>query len=130
MSTISEAHADVQRDVQAMLAIVDKPGLQTATAVEVALWVGMLRLGASMMTVFFAHQAARWPVGLHYVVGGVAYKVEGADSVEIGTKFGRVAVQQPMGREAGRRPRSPRGRTRPRGCRAPSWSPWSARTAA
>lgn len=103
MSTISKAHADVQRDVEAMLAIVDKPGLQTATAVEVALWVGMLRLGVSMMTLFFARQAARWPVGLRYEAGGVAYQVEGADSVEIGTKFGRVAVQQPIGREAGRR---------------------------
>lgn len=109
MRTISEARADVQREMGAMLTVVEKPERQTATQVEVALWVGMLRLGASMMTLFFAHQAARWPVGLRYAVRGVVYEVEGADGVEIGTKFGKVSVDQPVGREAGRR-RSPKDR--------------------
>lgn len=109
MSNVSEARADVQREMQAMLGIVDKPGLQTATKVEDALWVGMLRLGAAMMTLFFAHQAARWPVGLRYTVGGVVREVEGADTVEIGTKFGKVSVDQPVGREVRRR-RSPKDR--------------------
>ena len=50
-----------------------------------------------MMTLFFAHQTARWPSGLLYEVAGVAHEVEGADVVEIGTKFGKVSVHQPMG---------------------------------
>jgi hypothetical protein len=103
MSNVSEARADVQREMHAMLGIVDEPGRQTATKVETALWVGMLRLGAAMMSLFFAHQAARWPVGLRYVVGGVVYEVEESDIVEIGTRFGKVDVDQPMGRQVGRR---------------------------
>jgi|CZKU01.1.fsa_nt_gi thioredoxin reductase len=70
---------------------------RTPTEVEIALWAGMLRVGASMMTLFFAHQTARWPSGLLYEVAGVAHEVEGADVVEIGTKFGKVSVHQPMG---------------------------------
>jgi len=103
MPTVSEARADVQREMHAMLGIVDEPGLQVATKVETALWVGMLRLGAAMMSLFFARQAARWPVGLRYVVGGVAYEVEETGIVEIGTRFGKVDVDQPMGRQVGRR---------------------------
>src|SRR5205814_794672 len=53
------------------------------------------------------HQAARWPTGLRYEVDGVRHEVEGADVVEIGTKFGKVCVLQPRGREVGR-PRSRR----------------------
>lgn len=103
MSTVSEARTDVQREIHAMLGIVDEPGLQTATKVETALWVGMLRLGAAMMSLFLAHQAARWPMGLRYVVGGVAYEVEETDVVAIGTRFGKVDVDQPMGRQVGHR---------------------------
>lgn len=103
MRTVSEARADVQREMQAMLGIADEPGLQTATKVEIALWVGMLRFGAAMMSLFFAHQAARWPVGLRYVVGGVAHEVAETDIVEVGTRFGKVDVAQPMGRQVGRR---------------------------
>jgi hypothetical protein len=113
----------------AMLAIVEKAERQTATRVEVALWDGMLRLGASMMTLFFAYQAARWPVGLRYAVGGVVHEVEGADRVEIGTKFGKVSVDQPVGREARRR-RSPKDRPMARALDLPggsrcTWSLWS-----
>lgn len=107
MTTISDARAEVHREMQQLLALVDQPSSQTATEAENALWSGVLRLGASMMTLFFAHQIAKWPAGLRYEVAGVGHKVEGEESVEIGTKFGKVSVLQPMGREVGR-PRSRR----------------------
>src|SRR5271165_2765830 len=103
MPTVSEARTDVQREMRAVLAIVDSPERQTATKVEVALWSGMLRLGAAMMSLFFAHQVARWPLGHRYAVGGVEYTVEETETVEIGTRFGKVDVDQPMGRQVGRR---------------------------
>src|SRR5580658_10024442 len=87
MKTISEVRAEIQRDVQQLVALAERASCQTATEVEIALWAGMLRLGASMMTLFFSHQTAGWPSGRRYEVGGVAHEVEGADVVEIGTKF-------------------------------------------
>ena len=103
MTNISEVRAGIQRDVQQLVALVERRSSQTATAVEIALWAGVLCLGASMMTLFFAHQTARWPSGLRYKVDGVAHEIEGADIVEIGTKFGKVSVQQPVGCPVGQR---------------------------
>src|ERR1035438_6611778 len=101
MTSISKVRGEVHRDVQRLLALVERRSPQTATEVEIALWAGMLRVGASMMTLFFAHQTARWPSGLLYEVAGVAHEVDGADVVKIGTKFGKVSVHQPMGRAVG-----------------------------
>src|SRR5271154_2620663 len=102
MLTISEARAEVHAQVQRMLANVDGEGPAMETEVENALWGSALRLGVSMMALFFARQVALWPKGLRYMVDGVAHQVEGADDVEIGTKFGKVAVSQPVGRPLGR----------------------------
>jgi hypothetical protein len=88
--------------MQQLVALVDRQSRQTATEVEIALWSGVLRLGAAMMALFFAHQAAKWPSGLRYELGGVEHEVQGADAVEIGTKFGKVSVAQPIGRVVGR----------------------------
>ena len=71
MPTISQARTEVQREMQRLATLADSPSPQTATEMEIALWSGLLRLGVSMMTLFFAHQAARWPTGLRYEVGGV-----------------------------------------------------------
>jgi hypothetical protein len=102
MTSISKVRAEVHRELHEAVALVERQSPQTATEVEIALWVGMLRLGASLMTLFFAHQAARWPSGLRYEVAGIAHEVGGADDVEVGTKFGKIGVSQPIGRAVGR----------------------------
>lgn len=107
MTTVSEARAEVQRKMQQLVSVVDRESPQTATEVETALWSGVLHLGVLMMTLFFARQLARWPTGFRYEVAGVGHQVEGADAAEIGTKFGKVSVRRPIGREVGR-PRSRR----------------------
>lgn len=101
MTSISEVRSQVYAEVKQLVALVDGASAQTATEVEIALWAGMLRLGASMMGLFFAHQAARWPSGLRYKVSGVAHEIVGADAAVVGTKFGRVEVSQPVGRVVG-----------------------------
>jgi len=88
--------------MQQLVALVDRKSTETATEVEAALWSGVLQLGVALMTLFFAHQVARWPTGLRYQVGGVEHEVESEDDVEIGTKFGKVSVLQPIGRVVGR----------------------------
>jgi hypothetical protein len=101
MRSISDVRAQVYGELHELVALVEGASPQSATEVEVALWAGMLRLGASMMGLFFAHQAMRWPSGLRYEVAGVEHEVEGADRVEVGTRFGRVGVPQPVGRPVG-----------------------------
>ena len=103
MTSISEVRAQVYAEVHQLVGVVERSSGQTANEVEVELWAGMLRLGASMMGLFFAHQAARWPSGLRYEASGVAYQVVGAEVVDIGTKFGKVSVSQPIGRMVGQR---------------------------
>jgi hypothetical protein len=92
--------------MQHLVALVDCPSPQTATEVELALWSGLLQLGMALMTLFFAHQARKWPTGLRYELGGVAYELVGTEPVELGTRFGKVDTVQPIGRVVG----SPRGR--------------------
>lgn len=105
MTTILEARTEVEREMKELLASVDRHSPQTATEVEGATWFGVLRLGISLMTLFFAHQTARWPTGLRYEVDGVAYEIEGVDAVDLGTKFGKLRLLQPKGRRVGH-PRS------------------------
>ena len=102
MPTVSEARAEVQHEMQQMLAIVDGELPATATDAERALWMAGLRVGAAMMRLFFTRQAAAWPKGHRYDVADVPHRVEGVDVVEIGTKFGKVEVTQPVGRPIGR----------------------------
>ena len=45
----------------------------------------------------------KWPTGRVYDVAGIAHQVEGTDAVELGTKFGKFSVDQPVGRAVGRR---------------------------
>lgn len=101
MPTISEARANVHRQMQELAALVDRPSPQTATEVELALWSGVLLLGVELMTLFFAQQVRKWPTGLRYDLEGVAHEVEGAQPVEVGTRFGKVSTLRPIGRVVG-----------------------------
>jgi hypothetical protein len=107
MTNISQARADVYAQVDRLIAVVEGKESQSATEVEVALWGGVLRLGAALMSLFFVHQALKWPKGFVYDVAGVAHQVGATEAVELGSKFGKFSVQQPVGRAVGRR-RPPR----------------------
>jgi len=118
MSTISEARAEVHQEIQQLVSLAERQSPLTATEVEVALWSGVLRVGGSIMRLFFAHQVAKWPTGRRYDLQGVEHEVEGVELVGIGTKFGKVSVLQPIGREVGR-PRARRDLPMSRALRLP-----------
>jgi hypothetical protein len=84
--TVTELRIEAQREVGGLLALVDQESLQRPIAAESAHRAGLLRLGGSMMTIFFAPQAARWPTGLRYELDGARLEVEGVDAVECGTQ--------------------------------------------
>src|SRR5947209_8799144 len=85
-----------------MPGVVDGGLAATGTEAGHGLGGSALGVGAAMMRVFFARQAAMWPSGRRYDLAGVAHQVEGAEVVEIGTRFGKVEVCQPVGRPVGR----------------------------
>jgi hypothetical protein len=53
------------------------------------------------MALFFARQAARWAVGRSYDVEGHGLAIVGTATCEIGTRFGKVPVEQPLGMRVG-----------------------------
>jgi hypothetical protein len=79
MATIDEAREEVRRRMRELVGLVDRASSQTASEVELALWTGVLGLGGAMMTLFLAHQAAKWPAGRRYRSGGVEVEVEGGE---------------------------------------------------
>lgn len=103
MTSIAEAHAEVHRQVKDLVALVEGEEPKSATEVEVALWKGVLALGAALMALFLTRQTTRWPVRRRYEEGGRLYEVVETEQTELGTKFGKMTVAQPVGRVVGDR---------------------------
>jgi hypothetical protein len=96
MTTVQQAREEVQSLVKQALMIATNPGPTAAGQVEAQLWQILLGVGCALMELYFATQTAR--LGKRsYEHAAVRYKVCGWDSVEIGTRFGKVAFQRPVG---------------------------------
>jgi hypothetical protein len=79
------------------LAIADCTEPTSAASAEQRLWSGLLALGRALMAMFFARQAARWRAGRSYDVEGRGFAVVGTETSEVGTRFGKVKLEQPVG---------------------------------
>jgi hypothetical protein len=101
VTSIEQARADVQQAIRALMAIADSTVPTLAASAEQRLWSEMLTLGRALMALFFARQAARWQAGRSYGVGEHGYAVVGEETGEIGTRFGKVKVRQPVGMRDG-----------------------------
>lgn len=101
MTSIEQARADVQQAIRALMSIADSPVPTLAASAEQRLWSEMLALGRALMALFFDRQAARWQTGRSHAVGEHRYAVVGAETREIGTRFGKVQVRQPFGMRGG-----------------------------
>lgn len=101
MSSIDQARADVQQAIRALITIADSAEPTLAASAEQRLWSGLLALGRALMTLFFARQAARWRVGRSYSAEGKSFAVVGTETGEIGTRFGKVKLEQPVGMREG-----------------------------
>jgi hypothetical protein len=97
MSSIDQARAEVQQATRALLTIADAAAPTSAASVEPRLWSGLLALGRALMALFFARQAASWRAGQSYDVAGHRFTVVGTETSEIGTRFGKVRLEQPVG---------------------------------
>ena len=101
MTSIDQARTDVQQAVRALLAIADAAVPTSAASAERRLWSEMLVLGRALMALFFAQQAVRWRVSQSYEVEGQRFAVVGTETSEVGTRFGKVKLEQPVGLREG-----------------------------
>src|SRR5690606_36820490 len=67
----------------------------TATDIEQEVWTGSLQLARAVMSLFFAQRAAQ-PCPVGYEHEGRHFELAGRQTTEIGTRFGKVQVLQPI----------------------------------
>jgi hypothetical protein len=101
VTSIDQARTDVQQAVRVLMAIADSAVPASAASAERRLWSEMLALGRALMTLFFARQAGRWRVSRSYDVEGRRFAVVGTETSEVGTRFGKVKLEQPVGLREG-----------------------------
>jgi hypothetical protein len=98
MSSIAETRREVDRSVQAALDVVEK-ATGSAAETEAAVWSSLLALGRALMAWFFALRTARYAANdTSYEHGGWNYRVTGREEAEVGTRFGKVLFERPVGR--------------------------------
>lgn len=95
METIEQAHREVESVVKDIVALGDRrTGM--ATEVEEEAWAACLRLGRAVMALFFARRAVQ-PRPAVYTHERWRYEIAGRETTEIGTRFGKVEIVQPVG---------------------------------
>ena len=92
------------RDVQSAFEKAHAIARGTTTAsldhVEASLWTALLALGRAMIALYLARVAAR-PRDTDYVHDGAKFVLVGSMSSEIGTRFGKLTFERPIGRRVG-----------------------------
>jgi hypothetical protein len=80
---------------------------RSAHEAEAAVWEGLLAVGRVLMRAFFEIQARRWEIGEQYEREGLDFEIVAEEGIEVGTRFGKVPLVRPVGRQIGA-PRAPR----------------------
>jgi hypothetical protein len=101
MATIDQARNEVHAVFAKMLATVDTTEVQPLAAIETSLWTQALALGRAMIALYLARQTRR-PRPARYETDGKAYEIAGTEKDEVGTRFGKVVFDTPVGRRVGR----------------------------
>jgi hypothetical protein len=98
--SIDEARREVERAMDAARKWADTAERRSMFEFEGGLWTLLLALGRALVAVFLARQVAR-PRAATYVREGRTYVMGGMRETQIGTRFGKVAFERPMGRAQG-----------------------------
>lgn len=99
-TSIDARDRDVQQAFQEALAIVRGATPPSLHEVETALWRALLALGRALISLYLARVVAR-PRSVDYVHGGAKFVLAETASSEIGTRFGKVVFERPVGRRVG-----------------------------
>jgi hypothetical protein len=99
-TSIDARDRDVQSAFEKARAIARGPTTATLHDVETSLWTALLALGRAMISLYLARVAAR-PRATEYVHDGTKFVLGGSASSEIGTRFGKLTFERPIGRRVG-----------------------------
>jgi len=101
-TSIDARDRDVQDAFQKALAVARGPTTASLNDVETSLWQALLALGRALTALYLARVVAR-PRAAEYVHNGSKFELVGTASSEVGTRFGKVLFERPIGRRVGHR---------------------------
>src|SRR5258706_6776493 len=96
MASIEQARKEVDRRMQEAIGLAEGAE-KNASTVEALLWTSLLGVGRALVALFFARRASSW-TGAIYEFEGLSYEVVGRERARIGTRFGKVEYERPVGR--------------------------------
>jgi hypothetical protein len=99
-TSIDVRDRDVQHAFQEALKIVRGATDASLHEIETSLWVALLALGRAMIALYFARVVAR-PRASDYIHDGAKFVLAETASSEIGTRFGKLVFERPVGRRVG-----------------------------
>jgi len=99
-TTIDARERDVQQAFDQALAIARGAVTRSLFEVETSLWTALLALGRAMIALYLARLVAR-PRPAGYTHKGVKFVLAETVASEIGTRFGKVEFERPVGRRVG-----------------------------
>jgi hypothetical protein len=97
MASIRQPWDEVDRQVREVRRNVERA--ETAQEAEAAAWAGCLALGQQLLAAFFERRATAWRLGSVYAHDGRTYEVAGEERTEVGTRFGKIKIVRPVGRQ-------------------------------
>lgn len=97
MTSVHPCRADVQREFDRALAIVEGEPNRRLLEVEGALWTCLLALGRALLTLFLVRVASR-PRAAVYEHGGQTYTLATTVGLDVGTRFGKIAFARLVGK--------------------------------
>jgi hypothetical protein len=99
-TTIDDCERAVQRAFADALAIAGGATTKSLHDIETSLWSALLALGRAMITLYLARVVAR-PLASGYVHDGARFALVGTRTTELGTRFGKIWFERPVGRRVG-----------------------------
>jgi hypothetical protein len=99
-ASIDEKRRDVQAAFDAVYKLANEGDPSSLAVVEPALWSAVLSIGRASMALWIARCAAR-PRAARYEHQGRTYEILGTEKGEVGTRFGKIAYEGPVGRLVG-----------------------------
>jgi len=99
-TSIDEKRRDVQTAFDAAFRQANEGEPGSLSVFEPALWTAVLAIGRALMALWIARSAA-CPRPCRYEHQGRTYEVAGTETSEVGTRFGKIEYEGPVGRLVG-----------------------------
>jgi hypothetical protein len=99
-TSIDDKRRDVQTAFDAAFRQADEGAPGSLAVFEPALWTAVLAIGRALMALWIARSAAR-PRPFRYEHEGRTYEIAGTETSEVGTRFGKIEYEGPVGRLVG-----------------------------